>query len=338
MRQFYWDNTWFFGANFTPSNAINQLEMWQDETFSIDLIEKELGYAKKIGMNMMRVFLHDLLWEQDAKGLLSKMDSYLSVADRLGIKTMFVFFDDCWKDEFSLGKQPEPVPFTHNSGWVRSPGTGAADDMSQRPRLERYVKGVLSHFKDDRRIAVWDLYNEPGNGASGDHMTKTGLRENASLPLLLDVFRWAKEVSPSQPYTVGVWNFSDSFSDLRDAAYTHSDIVSFHSYDNGEKSEIRCKEIIERANGRPVICTEYMARQRESTFKDVLPIFKKYHIGAINWGLVSGKTQTIYPWGYSKNAEPLKMPFHDIFEKDGSFLVPEEEGIFASICKTQGEA
>ena len=328
MRDFYWDNTWFFGANFIPSNAINQLEMWQEDTFSLDVIERELGYAKSIGMNIMRVFLHDLLWEQDSEGLLSRMDAYLSVADKHGIKTMFVFFDDCWGNEFSLGKQPDPVEFSHNSGWVKSPGTVAADDLSQRPRLERYVKGVLKHFANDRRIAVWDLYNEPGNGESGNHITNTGLRESESLPLLLDVFKWASEIAPSQPYTAGVWRDNEPFNEINEAILKYSDIVTFHVYGNKKSTADIYLKMKEKANSRPIICTEYMARHYGSTFEEVLPFLKENNKGAINWGLVSGKTQTIYPWVSYDKEDRLAMPFHDIFEKDGRFLVPEEEQVF----------
>ncbi len=328
MREFYYENTWFFGANFIPSNAINQLEMWQDDTFSLDVIKRELGYAKSIGMNIMRVFLHDLLWEQDAEGLLSKMDAYLSVSDELGIKTMFVFFDDCWKDKFALGKQPEPIPFTHNSGWIQSPGSAAADDLTQRSRLEKYVKGVMTHFANDKRIAIWDLYNEPGNGASGDHLTKSGLRENASMPLLLDVFKWAKEVSPSQPYTVGIWRYTEGFEDLIDVSLKNSDIVTFHSYRGKEEMARQIQSIKASANGRPVICTEYMARHAGSTFADILPLLKEQDVGAVNWGLVSGKTQTIYPWNSYTKEDRYTKPFHDVFEKDGSLLAPEEIEVF----------
>ena len=143
---------WGFGANFYPSSAINQLEMWQADTFDEATIDRELGYAEKIGMTYMRVYLHDLLWEQDSVGFLKRMERYLEIADSHKIKTMFVFFDDCWSPDFALGKQPDPKPFTHNSGWIQSPGNKAADDLSQRPRLEAYVKGVLTHFANDERI------------------------------------------------------------------------------------------------------------------------------------------------------------------------------------------
>ncbi len=335
MRNFYWDNTWLFGANFILSNAINQLEMWQDDTFSLDIIKQELEYAKGIGMNVMRVFLHDLLWEQNAAGLLEKMQAYLSASNALSIKTMFVFFDDCWNDEFSLGAQPAPVSKKHNSGWIKSPGTKAADDLSQRPRLEAYVKGVMSHFANDRRIVAWDLYNEPGNGDSGDHFTKTGLRENASLPLLCDVFHWAEEVSPSQPYTAGMWKFNDSFHEINETILKNSEIVTFHCYRDLAGSAERCAAIKERAGERPMVCTEYMARHSGSTFEAVLPYFKENNIGAINWGLVSGKTQTIYPWDTYQKPDRYTLPFHDVFEKDGSLLLPEEQRVFEKIKSNQ---
>ena len=61
-------------------------------------------------------------------------------------------------------------------------------------------------------------------------------------------------------------------------------------------------------------------RRPVSNFATHLPFLKKENVGAYNWGLVSGKTQTIYPWdSWTKpyDAEP-KIWFHDIFRKDGS--------------------
>ena len=197
MKQF--DTTWRFGANFYPSSAINQLEMWQSDTFDLPRIERELQWAAGIGMSLMRVYLHDLLYVQDAAGFLNRMDQYLAAADRNGIKTMFVFFDDCWRSEFALGKQPDPIPFTHNSGWIQSPGSRVADDPSQWGRLETYVKAVLKRFGDDPRVLLWDLYNEPGNGSAGDHVTQSGMRGELSLPLLKAVFEWAAAAAPWFP-------------------------------------------------------------------------------------------------------------------------------------------
>ncbi len=327
------NNTWAFGANFIPSSAINQLEMWQKETYDPETIRRELALAEKIGMTRMRVFLHDLLFLQDRDGFFSRIEDYLRIADSFGIKTMFVFFDDCWRGDFQLGKQPDPVPYTHNSGWVQSPGPKAADDPAQRRRLEEYVKAVLTTFKTDGRIFAWDLYNEPGNGAGGDHWSSLGLRLNASLPLLKDVFSWAKQVRPDQGITSGVWQWTEPFKDLIKVQFEESDLVSFHTYQDPEGTRKLALDVLKVASGRPVFCTEYMARTAHSTFGGCLPVFRELGIGAINWGLVSGKTQTVYPWGWNAEKGEPKLPFHDVFHPDGSFLVPAEEKVFESMKK-----
>ncbi|MBR2632337.1 MAG: endo-1,4-beta-xylanase [Lentisphaeria bacterium] len=319
---------WSFGCNFIPSTAINQLEMWQADTFDPETIDRELGWAAGIGMNLVRVYLHDLLWLDDKNGFLERMERFLEIASSHGIKAMFVFFDDCWRDEFKSGKQPAPIPYEHNSGWIQSPGVRAADDLSQRPRLEEYVKGVLTHFAHDTRIALWDLYNEPGNGKSGDHITKSGLRGVASMPLLRDVFRWAREVAPEQPLTAAPWAFGEDFDELNRFMFENSDVVTFHAYNPPAELLERINFVRYIASGRPVICSEYMARTIGSTFASCLPLLRENNVGAINWGLVSGKTQTIYPWGWNKDKGVPAPYFHDVFHADGSFLHPEEGEFF----------
>ncbi len=327
----HWDGQWRFGANFTPSTAINQLEMWQAETFDPATIDRELGWAASIGMRLMRVFLHDLLWEQDSAGFLRRMEQYLAIAAKHRIKTMFVFFDDCWKPDPKLGKQPEPKPFTHNSGWVQSPGFRVVDNPALWGRLERYVKGVLNHFSGDDRVLLWDLYNEPGNGTSGDHVTKKGLRGDLSLPFLRAVFAWAREADPSQPLTAGPWNFSPDFDSINRFLFEESDVVSFHCYSCPGELKERINFIRYLAEGRPMICSEYMARPVGSTFRESLPILRENGISAINWGLVSGKTQTIYPWGWDASKGVPDPFFHDVFQPDGSLLDPSEQEVFDAI-------
>lgn len=325
------DFQWRFGANFNPSTSINQLEMWQAETFDPATIDRELGFARGIGMSVMRVFLHDLAWSQDPEGFLGRMEQYLRIADRNGIKTMFVFFDDCWNDNPAAGRQPEPRPGIHNSGWVKSPGTEVGDDPSTWGRLEKYVKSVLGRFGHDPRVILWDLYNEPGNGDSGDHVTTTGLREEKSLPLLEAVFAWARVAAPEQPLTAGPWKFDASFDRLNRFMFEHSDVVTFHCYNRPAELAERINFIRYIAAGRPVLCSEYMARTVGSTFQDCLPVFKKHNISAVNWGLVKGRSNTIYPWGWKAEQGEPQLCFHDVFNPDGTLLHPEEAAAFAAV-------
>jgi hypothetical protein len=303
-NDWYAKQDWLVGADFLPSTAINQLEMWQAATYDRSTIDKELRWAASIGMNVMRVYLHDLAWKDDAAGFKKRMDDFLAIASTHKIKILFCIFDDCWNPDAKPGKQPMPKAGVHNSGWVRSPNKATHDDPGQWNYLEDYVKDILTTFKNDDRILMWDLYNEPAN--SGYGMT--------SMPLLKKVFEWAWSVRPSQPLTVGVW-FLD-FPAINKYQLENSDIITYHNYSD----TVSMKKAIDSLQrmGRPVICTEYMARSNNSKFETHLPILKRYNVGAINWGLVSGKSNTIFPWG-SKEGSPEPNPwFHDIFRKDGT--------------------
>jgi len=303
-NDWYKKQGWLVGADFLPSTAINQLEMWQAETFDSATIDRELGWAHNIGMNVMRVYLHDLAWQEDPEGFKNRMNRYLAISTKNQIKTLFTIFDDCWNPDPVIGKQPDPKPGIHNSGWVRSPSKTVHDDATQWTYLEKYVKDVLTTFRNDDRVLMWDLYNEPGNSSYNE----------TSMPLLKKIFEWAWTVRPSQPLTAATWYDNKDFNTFQLA---NSDIITIHNYNDADNLE---KELKEKAKlGRPIVCSEYMARPRNSRFQTHLPIFKKYNVGAINWGLVSGKSNTIYQWSkpIPDGSEP-ELWFHDIFRKDGT--------------------
>lgn len=304
-NQWYSEHPWLTGANYIPANAINQLEMWQAATFDPATIDKELGWAESIGFNTMRVFLHSVAWQQDPEGFKKRVDQFLGIADKHHIQPLLVFFDDCWNKEPKAGKQPDVKPGIHNSGWMQDPGQPASSDPANFPPLEKYVKDVLSHFAHDKRILLWDLYNEPGNNKKGD----------SSMALLTSVFKWAREVNPDQPISAGLWSWG--LENLNTFQLTHSDIVTYHDYEEPQWHQ-RVIELL-KANGRPLICTEYMARTRNCRFSNTLPLLKKEKVGAINWGFVNGKTNTIYAWDtpLPDGSQPIEW-FHDIFDKDGT--------------------
>lgn len=335
-KSWYNKQGWLVGANFIPSTAVNQLEMWQSDTFDSLTIDKESGFAESLGMNTSRVFLHDLLFEEDSLGFYKKIDTFLKISEKHHIKPLFVLFDSCWDPFPKTGKQRAPKPFVHNSGWVQSPGYYALKDSAQYPRLEKYVKGIIARFANDNRILGWDLWNEPDN-PTGPSYEKVDLPDKVSyvLPLLKKTFQWARSVNPSQPLTSGVWvgdwSVHEKMKPIEKLQLEESDIISFHNYDSPEEFEKRIK-LLQRYD-RPIICTEYMARPNGSTFQGDLPIAKKYNVGMFNWGFVSGKSQTIYPWdSWTKaySAEP-KLWFHDIFRQDGTPYIKEEAEVFRKL-------
>ena len=338
-NDWYAGQPWRVGSNYIPAYAINQLEMWQADTFDPKRIDLELGWAEAIGLNTMRVFLHDLLWEQDPDGFKRRINIFLEIADKHHIKPLFVLFDSCWDPNPQLGKQRDPRPGVHNSGWMQSPGARALADPSQYPRLKTYVEGVVGAFANDQRVLGWDVWNEPDNtnqGSYGDQEPKNKVA--LILALLPKVFIWAREAKPSQPLTSGVWKGGWSSPDKLDAMEKiqigMSDVISFHSYDKPDEFERRIVWL--QPYHRPVLCTEYMARGVGSTFQGSLPIAKKYHVAAINWGLVAGKTQTYLPWDSWQHPYTDREPavwFHEIFRTDGTAYSQQEVDFIRGIIR-----
>jgi hypothetical protein len=326
----YAKQPWLVGSNYIPANGINELEMWQADTFDPKRIDTELGWAEAIGLNTMRVFLHDLPWQQDATGFKRRIDTFLQVAAKHHIKPLFVLFDSCWDPEPRLGKQHAPRPGVHNSGWVQSPGANALQDPVQYPRLEAYVKGVVGAFAKDDRVLGWDIWNEPDNGNGGSYKDLEPKNKNDLVVALLPrAFEWARAAHPTQPLTSGVWKddwaIPEKLGPGAKIQIAMSDVISFHSYDKPEVFEKKVLSL--QQYHRPLLCTEYMARGNGSTFQGTLPIAKKYNVAAINWGLVAGKTQTYLPWDSWQHPYTDREPaiwFHEIFRTDGTPYNAEE--------------
>ncbi|HVT29860.1 MAG TPA: cellulase family glycosylhydrolase [Lacipirellulaceae bacterium] len=315
---------WPVGCDFIPSTAINQLEMWQPATFDPKTIDRELGWAQSIGFNTVRVFLHNLCWQKDRDGFFKNVDQFLDIAARHKIRPMLVFFDGVWDPDPQSGRQNRPRPGVHNSGWVQSPGRAVLADDAKQDALKPYVTDVLTRYGHDKRVLAWDLFNEPDN-PNGNSYGPLELKnkDDRAARLVRLTFQWAREVRPAQPLTVGLWGQAphweepDTLDEVHKAAIELSDVISFHDYGKADSMNRRINQL--RTYGRPLFCTEYMARGNGSTFEAILPILKKERVAAYSWGLVDGKTQTKYPWStwqMSILGEPHPW-HHDIFHTDG---------------------
>lgn len=342
-NQWYAGEPWLVGSDYIPSDASNELEMWQADTFDPGRIDTELGWAEGLGMNTMRVFLHDLLWEQDKDGFKQRIDRFLEICDKHKIRPMLVLFDSCWDPNPHLGKQPPPRPGIHNSRWVQSPGAKALKDESQYPRLQAYVEGVVGAFAHDKRVLAWDVWNEPDNTNDGSYQKEEPPNKvELVLALLPKAFEWARTATPEQPLTSGVWHgdWSDpaKLEPMAKEQLDLSDIVSFHNYSVPNDFEKRVHSL--QQYGRPLICTEYMARGEKSTFQGILPIAKKYKVGAINWGFVKGKTQTDLPWDSWQHPYVYHAPamwHHDIFYPNGKPYRAAEVAFIRKMTGKSGE-
>ena len=329
-RDWYAQQPWLIGSNYNPASAINQLEMWQADSFDPKRIDLELGWAESLGMNTMRVYLHDLLWQQDPEGFKRRLDQFLTIATRHRIKTIFVLFDSVWDPDPKTGKQRAPKPGVHNSGWVQSPSRTTLQNPAEYPRLEAYVKGVVGAFAKDQRILAWDIWNEPDNENHGSYnQVETKNKVELVLALLPRAFAWAREAQAQQPLTSGVWkgdwSTPEKMTPMDRLQIEESDVITFHNYDSPTELEKRINWL--KRYNRPMICTEYMARGNGSFFFGSLLVGKVHNVGMINWGLVQGKTQTHLPWDSWQRPYTDREPsvwFHEVFRNDGTPYLAEE--------------
>jgi hypothetical protein len=340
-QAWYDQQPWLVGANYIPATAINELEMWQPGTFQPARIDLEFTWAQSIGMNTMRVFLHDLLYDQDPEGFKRRIGQFLTIAQKHGIRPVFVLFDSCWDPSPRLGPQRAPKPGVHNSGWMQSPGARGLQDSSQYPRLEKYVKGVVGAFAQDPRVLAWDVWNEPDNTNNNSYgKLEPPNKIDLVLAVLPRVFEWARAANPSQPLTSGVWkgDWSEDgkLSRMEKVQLENSDVISFHNYDSPTEFEKRIRWL--QRYHRPLICTEYMARGNGSFFEGSLPVAAIHRIAMINWGLVQGKTQTNLPWDSWQHPYTDREPsiwFHEVFYTDGKPYQPEEAEFIHRMIRQQ---
>ncbi len=340
-NRWYQAQGWLVGANFITSTAINQLEMFQQDTYDPRRIDNELRACRLIGFNTVRVFLHDQLWAQDRQGFARRLTQFVAIAASHGIKPLFVLLDSCWDPHPRLGPQRAPTPGVHNSGWVQSPGADNLGNPQYRNVLYDYVTGVLSLFRNDSRVLAWDLWNEPDNPAKVYAKVERKDKLDLVAALLPQVFQWARSVNPIQPLTSGVWQGSwadpGSRSKIAGIQLDNSDVITFHSYAKPDDFEERISELAPM--GRPIMCTEYLARSEGSTIEGILPVAKRRNVGAYNWGLVAGKTQTYLPWDSWDHpyTTPPKPWFSDLLQPDGRPYRDSEIQTIRTLTGAQGQ-
>ena len=329
-QAWYQQKGWLCGFNYLPSTAVNWTDIWQQETFDAETIDRELGWAADAGYNTLRINLPFIVWEHDRDGLLARIEHFLTLADRHGFSTMLTLMDDCGfsGDEPYLGPQKPPVPGKHNSQAAASPGRDKVCDRDCWPQIERYIRDVIRQFRDDKRVLLWDLYNEPGNRgifATGtvevlyDEKLETYAHELMKL-----AFQWAREEDPEQPLTVCAWRVppeeeGETFFQhpLDQTALGLSDVVSYHAYTNTGRMTAIIQQL--QQLGRPLFCTEWLARHIGSTIEEQLPLMYTAKVAPYQWGLVRGKTQTWLPWPVimSGSTDYCRLWFHDVFEENG---------------------
>lgn len=330
---------WLCGFNYLPASSVNWTEMWQAETFDPTQITKELKWASDAGYNSLRTNLPYIIWQNDRDGLIHRINQFLDICQNNHISVMLTLMDDCGfsGDHPYLGPQKSPRENIHNSQAAASPGRNLVINKQEWHGIKEYICDIVETFKNDDRIAIWDLYNEPSNRAIfadiGEQIEFDSMLDDYSYALMEKAFEWVREIHPIQPLTVGAWHINKDDDTGAFNIFNHkvdklalelSDVISYHAYVPYEVME---KIIIDlKKYNRPILCTEWLARHAGSLLLEQLPMLKEQNIGCYQWGLVNGRTQTHLPWPPLQKAmkDYQKIWFHDVMHGDGRFYDDKE--------------
>ncbi len=302
------------GANYVPSWASTSVAAWT--RFDGGVVDRELGFARRLGLNSVRVFLSVVAYEHDSKAFLARLDEFVALADRHGLRPMFVLFDSCFGKEPALDQADSKM-------WVNNPGYSriAAADWSG---LEAYVRAVVTRFSRDPRVLMWDVMNEPM--ADFEHVTRA--ERDRIWAFCRHFCRFVKALDRDHAITVGhaAVDFIPRTADLVDALSVHSYAV----YEDWLQADLDLALRFGRRYGKPVLVTEFGNPGAGQTYELGLDVIERNRLGFYFWELMIGKIMfadqsgLVYPDGTIRDLGPvarLAGPVHG-FERKAEGGIP----------------
>ncbi len=333
---------WLRGCNYMPANCANRIDMWQSLDFDehIKCAEEEFKLMQELGFNSVRLILDFTVWCEEHDEFIKNVESYVSLCDKYGISVMFVLGNDCCVPKNDLYVAPhigeQKYDWGYHGGRKNSPhqtlyemGFSPLDETDTREQFYKFVAEMIDIYKDDERICVWDLYNEPGNSR----------RDSVTLPHLKEIFKIARDINPIQPLTACYWRaYSDEVSECEQYCLDNSDIISYHNY-RGLETNVKILRKLKKYN-RPIFNTEWLGRIIGSTVQELFPLFYIEKVSCYNWGFVAGKYQTYEPYnaqweGYERgeaNDIDFRLWFHDLYRPSHRPYDPKETELIRRIC------
>jgi hypothetical protein len=292
------DYSWIRGANYVPSYARNDVQKWMD--YDPKAIDRELGLAARLKLNSVRVFLQYAVYEHDPKLFLERYENFLSLCNKHNLRAMVVVFDSCF------GEFPD-IENYRDKDWMANPGQNMLGP-DHWPELEKYVQDVVGTHRNDDRIVMWDVMNEPL--CTSYASTEEG-REKiwTFLSHFLDV---VKQKDPTHPLTVGYMN-SRFIPRLIDKL----DVLGWHNYTgdmNALKADIRYVKELGLKHEKPVHMSEIARRNHGQDFSKFLPVLREEKVGWYFWELMLGKTV------FSRGENPIQ----GVVTTDGKSYAPDE--------------
>ena len=346
--EWYNSRPWLRGCNYMSADCANRIDQWQELGFEdrFKTTEEELKLMQNTGFNTVRLIIEYVVWKEEHDGFMERFDRYLSLCAKYGISCMIVLANDCMPPKTERWKMPyvgkQEYDWGYHGGKMHSQHgshNGPAphfylDDEESREDYFKMVEEIVTKYKDDERICIWDLYNEPGNSQ----------RQDITLPNLKRMFDTVRGIDPSQPLTVGVFKIrgdeSVPLNSLEQYAIDNSDIISYHFYRDYNEHVKIIKRL--KKEGRPILNTEWLGRCLGNDVFTLFPLFYLEKIGCYNWRFVAGKYQTYEPWestwikyecGEDTDVDFTKW-FHDLYRPNHRAYDPKEIKLIKDFCES----
>ena len=343
-----WYNSrpWMRGCNYMSADCANRVDQWQELGFEerFQTTEEELKLMQETGFNTVRLIPEYVVWKEEHDGFMERFARYIALCAKYGMSCMIVLANDCMPPKTERWKMPyvgeQQYDWGYHGGKKHSQHgvhNGPAphfylDEPESRKDYYQFVRELVTAYKNDDRICIWDVYNEPGNSR----------RDEISLPYLKELFEMIREIDPIQPLTAGVWRVhvdeNIPLAPIEQYALENSDIITYHCY-REYNAHIRIIKRLKK-EGRPLMNTEWLGRCLQNDVFSLFPLFYLEKIGCYNWGFVAGKYQTYEPWegtwhaynnGWAPNVDFTKW-FHDLYRPNHRPYDPKEIELIKHFC------
>ena len=322
------------GFNYTPSTAANDISFWRD--YDEALVERELSYAQRLGLNSARPFLAYVVYEHDPKSFLARLRHFVRAAHDRGISVMPVVWDSCFDDT-------QPTYDSTENKWIPNPGVQRLGSEFW-PAGEAYCRDLVQTLGPEPGLAMWDIMNEPMiTSWVGDDVPDRDERKGTIWNFVHHFCGVMKELDGTHPITVGV-AYSANLAQVE----THVDVLSFHDYRNTRaaiRAHIREGIRIGEANQKPIFISELACLARANPYDVTLEICQEEGIGWYLWELMIGVSRwrdihgVVYPDGTVRDPS-IVAAIQGFFRRRGPGMIPpavDKEGAASRVLDQANE-
>ncbi len=320
------------GFNYTPSTAVNDISFWRD--YDEGLVERELTYAQRLGLNSARPFLAYVVYEHDRKSFLNRLTHFVRTAHDRGISVMPVMWDSCFDDT-------RPAIDSTENKWIPNPGVQRLGPEFW-PDGEAYCADLVQTLGSEPGLAMWDIMNEPL--ITSWVMEETPERDERKGTIWNFVHHFCgvmKKLDSAHPITVGVANVATLAQ-----VETHVDVLSYHDYlptRAAIRAQIDDGLRVAEANQKPIFISELACLARANPYDVTLEICQEAGIGWYLWELMIGKSRwrdihgVVYPDGTVRDPS-IVAAIQGFFRRRGLDMIPPDVDKEGAATRVLGQA